>query len=171
MDDWKIIEGTNGRYSVSSAGQVRANWADVPRRTKINRVRIEKVAVLAAYLHTNGYWRINLGRKNRHYVHRLVATAFLPNPENKPFVDHIDGDRTNNHVSNLRWVSGKENAVYGGERHGFASQIAAAKAVAVHPARVDEYNALLAKGYSLRAIARSYNTSHSAISRAIKLRD
>ena len=165
---WKLIEGTEGRYSVSSTGQVRANWTDVPRRDLTHRIRLEKTYLLKPYLHTAGYWRINLGRKNRYYVHRLVAAAFILNPENKPYVDHIDGVRTNNVVANLRWVTGKENSVYGGKRHGFVNQIAAAKAASIHPARAAEYRALVSEGHSLRAIARRYNTSHSAIGRIIR---
>lgn len=171
MEIWKIIDGTDGRYSISTLGRVMANWSDVPRRNSAKRVRVEKTAALKPYLHTTGYWRINLGRGNSRYVHRLVATAFVPNPDNKPFVDHIDGDRTNNCPKNLRWVTGKENSAYGGERHGFAPQIAAAKAAAMHPARAGEYRKLLAEGMSLRAIAKRYNSCHSAISRAIKLTD
>jgi len=54
--------------------------------------------------YTNGYLRVNIDGK-WHLVHRLVAQKFIPNPDNLLFVDHIDGDRTNNHVSNLRWVT------------------------------------------------------------------
>lgn len=52
---------------------------------------------------------INLGRKNRFYVHQLVANAFIPNPENLPEIDHIDGNGLNNHVDNLRWVTHQQN--------------------------------------------------------------
>ena len=45
-----------------------------------------------------------------HCVHRLVGLAYLENPDNKPIVDHIDGEPTNNHIRNLRWASGEENA-------------------------------------------------------------
>lgn len=59
-----------------------------------------------------GYMQVNLykdGNKKYIRVHRLVAEYFVPNPYNKPFVNHIDGDKTNNHYSNLEWVDNREN--------------------------------------------------------------
>ena len=63
----------------------------------------------AGGLMTNGYRRVCIKGKTYH-VHRLIAETFLPNPENKPYIDHIDRNRANNDVSNLRWVTVKENA-------------------------------------------------------------
>lgn len=56
----------------------------------------------------HGYLQIRMGSKN-YYIHRLVAEAFIPNPDNLPEVDHIDTDKSNNSVENLRWVTRKEN--------------------------------------------------------------
>jgi len=61
----------------------------------------------------NGYWKIPLSKfckKKKFFIHRLLAIHFIPNPENKPCVDHKDGVRTNNNLSNLRWVTRKENS-------------------------------------------------------------
>ena len=60
----------------------------------------------------SGYHRVCLsrdGERKRFYVSRLVALHYIPNPENKPQVDHINRDKDNNHISNLRWVTGQEN--------------------------------------------------------------
>jgi hypothetical protein len=168
MEIWEIIDGTDERYSVSSSGKVMANWGDIPQRNATKRVRIEQVRTLNPWVHTNGYMRVALGRNKYRYVHRLVAVAFVSNQEGKPFVDHIDGDRTNNAASNLRWVTAQENAIYGGKRHSFAAQIAASKNRAFHITRISEYRRLIEEGVSLREIARRYNTSHGAISYALR---
>lgn len=59
-------------------------------------------------LNNRGYLSVVVRRKT-HMLHRLVAQAFIPNPDDKPFVNHIDGDKTNNDVSNLEWVTAAEN--------------------------------------------------------------
>ena len=63
-------------------------------------------------LHKTGYYLVNLTKDsvNKHFsIHRLLGICFIPNPDNKPMIDHIDRDRTNNNLNNLRWVSAKEN--------------------------------------------------------------
>lgn len=165
---WLEIDETNGRYSVSNLGRVRSNWAGVPRRNLPHRVRIDKVKILRANVHTTGYLRIALGRGKHCYVHRLVAEAFLPNPESLPQVDHVDGNRTNNRLDNLRWVSARQNSHAGGERHQWESQKIANAKRRIHDAKKHEYQALLDQGYSLRQIAKLFGTSHSAISAVLK---
>ena len=64
----------------------------------------------------HGYLGVALLKNNKHYhklIHRLVAQAFIPNPDNKPQVNHIDENKANNHVSNLEWTTAKENCNYG----------------------------------------------------------
>ena len=165
---WKEIPKTSGRYSVSDQGNVRANWTDVPQRNRTDRMRIDGIKQLRACVHTTGYLRLALGRGNHHYVHRLVAAAFVPNPNELPQVDHIDGNRRNNCAANLRWVTAKDNTMYGGARHGWEAQKIASAKRRIHDAKKTEYQALLEQGYSLRQIAKLFGTSHSAISSTLR---
>lgn len=168
QETWVEIRGTNGRYSVSNFGNVRSNWTDIPQRNLSYRKRIEKTTQLCAWIHTTGYMRVGLGRNNQQYVHRLVAEAFLPNLDGLPQVDHINGDRKNNRVDNLRWVTARQNALAGGERHQWASQKIASAKRRIHDAKKQEYQALFDQGYSFRQIAKLFGTSHGAISKTLQ---
>lgn len=64
--------------------------------------------ILKSSDHGNGYRKVYVGKKGR-YVHRLIAQTFIPNPENKEDVNHIDGNRANNNVNNLEWTTRLEN--------------------------------------------------------------
>ena len=88
---WKRVEDSN--YEISNFGRFR----------RIGQRRLIPGSIYEGYIHV----QINGETKS---LHRLVAQAFVPNPEGKELVDHIDGNRTNNHVSNLRWVTPKENS-------------------------------------------------------------
>lgn len=98
--EWKLIEGFDGIYSVSNYGEVRNN-----KTGKLMKLRKNEKGYLRTNLTTNG-------NQKSVRVHRLVAQAFIPNPENKPQVNHIDFDKENNCVNNLEWVTNKENTQY-----------------------------------------------------------
>lgn len=101
---WSSISGYK-HYQISNFGRVKS----LPRFTKNGRCLTEKI--LAAS--NNGeYKKIYLcenNTKSRFYIHRLVACAFIPNPENKPEINHKNGIKTDNRVENLEWVSKSEN--------------------------------------------------------------
>lgn len=98
--EWKLIEGFDGIYSVSNYGDVKNN-----RTGKLMKPRKNEKGYLRIGLTTNG-------KQKCMRVHRLVAQEFIPNPENKLQVNHIDFNRENNCVSNLEWVTNQENTQY-----------------------------------------------------------
>lgn len=115
---WKDIEGSDGAYSISNIGRVMSN-STVIRRKRLGSYKrnsfIKKQTVIR-----KGYMVVTLSIKGKHsqyLVHRLVAAAFIPNTEHKPQVNHIDGNKQNNCVSNLEWVTGKENMIHA-SKHG-----------------------------------------------------
>lgn len=84
--------------------------------SNFGRIKNNKNRILKTGVHRDGYSQICLRKNKKSYtrkIHRLVAIAFISNPENKPVVNHIDEDRTNNQVNNLEWMTIKENNLYG----------------------------------------------------------
>lgn len=110
LELWKPVVGYEGSYEVSNLGRVRSLDRFNSRGYWI------KGRQLALNKNQKGYLRVGLFdgcRQRLKSVHRLVAEAFIPNSENKPQVNHLDEDKSNNAVTNLEWVTNKENAVYG----------------------------------------------------------
>lgn len=107
-EEWEDIKGYEGIYKISNLGKVKS----LERVTKIpNSYRKEKEKILKASVRS-GYYVVNLRKNNirkSYQIHRLVAQAFIPNPENKSYVNHIDFNKKNNNVSNLEWCTQKEN--------------------------------------------------------------
>lgn len=98
-EEWRDIERYEGHYQISNYSRIKS-------------FKNDKITILKPLIDKNGYLQIVFSKNGQHKwfkLHRLVAQAFIPNPENKPQVNHIDGNKMNNHVSNLEWVSQSEN--------------------------------------------------------------
>ena len=114
MENWRTIEGTNGNYSVSDLGNVRRNehYTEVTPGT-FNHYRER---LLKPTTESSGYLvvKMQVGKKSIvKKIHRLVAEAFIPNPDNLPCVNHKDENCTNNSKDNLEWCTYKHNANHG----------------------------------------------------------
>ena len=106
---WKPIKGFEGLYEVSNMGNVRSLDRHV---INDNQYRLLKGKPKKPCLTSDGYLITNLsknGQVKTYFVHRLVAEAFIPNPNVLPFIDHINTIKTDNRVENLRWCTQKEN--------------------------------------------------------------
>ena len=105
---WKDVVGYEGLYQVSNLGRVKS----FDRAIREGRNRIPG-KMMFPHQDRKGYLNVNLSREGKIFhakVHRLVAQAFLPNPENLPEVNHINFEKDNNFVKNLEWVTSKTNS-------------------------------------------------------------
>lgn len=109
IEIWRTVKNYEGIYEVSNQGRVKS----LSRYVKQDKhIRLVSERILKASKRNDGYKIVSLCRDGNKYiglVHRLVAEAFLPNPENKIDVDHINTIRDDNRVVNLRWATRKEN--------------------------------------------------------------
>lgn len=101
-ENWKPINGYEGLYEISDLGRVKS----------LRRKKNNKPLIFSNCKNSNGYNAVNLRKDNkikRFTIHRLVALNFLENNENKPDVNHIDGNKNNNELNNLEWCTKSEN--------------------------------------------------------------
>lgn len=103
---WLPIKGYEGRYEVSNIGNVNSLNYENKGYAKLLKPGVTKKGYLYVYLTKNG-------KEKKFFIHRIVAEAFIPNWFDYSQVNHIDEDKTNNHVDNLEWCSAKENSNHG----------------------------------------------------------
>ena len=141
FEEWMPIKGYEGLYEVSSFGNVKS---------------LKTNTLLRKQKHTSGYLQCSFGGK-KHYIHRLVATAFIKNQNNYPQVNHIDEDKTNNNVNNLEWCTAKYNCNYGTskQRMGTKHKI---KVLCVETNTIYD---------SIKEASKETNISYDAISRCV----
>lgn len=159
MEIWEKVKGYEGVYVVSNLGNVK--------RLITNKKR--KELPLIKSINATGYLNVNLfkyGIQKTYRVNRLVALAFIPNLENKPQINHINGIKTDNRVENLEWVTNKENIIH-------AIEIGLFDSVGIKNGRskltnidiIEIRNSVL----SVRRLGEIYNVSFTTINK-IKLR-
>jgi hypothetical protein len=110
MEEWRDIKGYEGLYQVSNHGRVKS--LDRYINAKLGSVMFRKGAIMTLQVSHKGYNTIILHKKckgSQFQVHRLVAMVFIPNPLNKPQVNHKDCNKKNNHAGNLEWATQNEN--------------------------------------------------------------
>ena len=110
VEVWKPIMGYEGLYEVSNLGNVRS--LDRMGKGRGNSMKLHKGKLLNPCYDNNGYLCVVLsknGKAKKVRLHQLIAQAFIPNPENKPCIDHINTIRDDNRIENLRWCTQKEN--------------------------------------------------------------
>lgn len=157
MEQWKLIGGYNNHYKISTLGRVKSCTSGKWKLIKIQKNPVSNYAVFT--LRKNGI-------PSSKTVHRLVATAFIPNPENKPCVNHINNIRDDNRVENLEWCRHKENMQWCIQQGRFKFNKSG------NNGRQSKLNSTLAEeirykvrinGTKPREIAKEYNISYSCI--------
>ena len=159
---WRDVIGYEGLYQVSNLGRIKSFHGKFERIMTIDLCK------------SSGYAKISLS-KNRHSktfnVHRLVAIAFIPNPQNKPQINHKNGNKLDNRVENLEWSTCSENT-----QHAFDTGLAkilrgvnngAAKLTAAQIAEIRSMCVIGDKNSGIRSLARKFNVSEHTIFRII----
>ena len=167
-EEWRDIEGHEGFYQVSNLGRVKSlgGWSGCVKR---------KPRIMKQFLHREGYLRLvlSLPHKKAYFVHRLVASAFVANPQNKKEVNHIDGNKENNCYTNLEWCTRSENII-----HAFEKGLEKARNGTRAPRalfseeQIKKIRSMYSprdKKYGARALARQYGVHRCTIEKIIRM--
>ena len=166
MEVWKDLVDYEGEFEVSTHGRVRGLGRFVNVK---NGKRFVKPIIRKNQNTTKGYKDVRLKRNEfSKLIHRLVAKTFIPNPENKEFINHKDGNKHNNFISNLEWATRQEN-----EDHAFKTGLKSSTGSNNNMAKLNEDKVLAIRekhkqGYSVSIIAEMYDVHRWTIARIIK---
>ena len=114
---WKQVPFFENCYEVSNFGNLRSLDRTIKHKTKTNFYKGKDVNVGVSSNGYKSYVFYNNGYRKSHTIHRLVANLFIDNPNNKNQVNHIDGNKLNNHFSNLEWCTHQENSTHAKENN------------------------------------------------------
>lgn len=177
---WKDVVGYEGIYQISNLGRVKS----LDRVEEVHRLDIDKIIrrprrgrILKQKLNQAGYFVLHFRNTNGNgeswpQLHRLLGIAFLPNPENKPTINHKDGVKTNNSLDNLEWATMSENT-----QHAYDMGLAKSRIKDYSKSGEENHNAKLtydladkiredrASGMVLTSIAEKYNLGTSTVHR------
>lgn len=147
IEEWRDIKQYEGLYQVSNLGRVRSRFK-----------------VLKTFDNGNGYLKVVIRKKN-HYVHRLVADAFIQNSFNKNEVNHKDMDRGNNRADNLEWTPSSENKLHAIGNGGYAKQVKGEKHKLCTLSDLDvlEIYKLKNSGLTMREVSKKFNCSYTNV--------
>lgn len=166
MASWKQIEGFEN-YMVSADGQIMRKACTIWTKTGSRRLPVKMISTQA----TNGRYPYVVlyrnGERNNFYVHRLVAKAFVPNPDNLPCVNHKNYNTLDNRASNLEWCTYRENALYSSPNMRKPHQVRLGKTG-------EKYISIIGSGYRVvirRAGFDSVDRRFKALEEAIAYRD
>lgn len=169
MEIWKKVNEF-GDYQVSNMGNIKS--PDFVLQVPTGQKYIRKGKILKPYKSKKGYLNCDLrinGKRKNVQVHRFVALAFIDNPENKPQVNHKDGNKTNNCVENLEWCTNSENQI-----HAFKNNLQ--KGDFSHPNSkltleqvlyIKNHCIIGSKEYGMQAMAKKFNICHNSVKQII----
>ncbi len=166
IEVWKSINGYDGLYEVSNYGRVRSlDHYDCLGRLQRGRVLKPQRDGKGLYLHI-GLWKD--GKSKPRNIHRLVAEAFIPNPNNLPEVNHKDENKLNNSVSNLEWCDHKYNNNYGSKVNYYkGSKNPQAKLTTEQIIDIRKQYVPYSKTHGLKSLSEKYGISQSHLSHII----
>ncbi|MFS1292022.1 NUMOD4 domain-containing protein [Pseudomonas piscis] len=171
QESWKAIPNFEGFYEVSSLGRIRSIERIVGNRWGTEAGRIIPERIKAFSRNSQGYCSVHLyiaQKMTKFYVHRLVATAFIKNPDELPQVNHLDGNKENNAAINLEWCSGTSNCI-----HALATELyesargEAISSAVLTEASVVEIRAMAASGHYHKDIAEIFGVGRKAITKIV----